>query len=135
MTYMRQTNRGMGACGDSYITPDGSYYGVDTSGCGTSTPAISSSDSGVDAGDWLNILNTGISKIAAPILNAQFGGPKPGQYFSINPKTGQQVSYALPTGSSSLNLTNPFGASSVSSFMPWILIGGGLILAIKLLGK
>lgn len=129
---MRQTNRGMGACGDSYITPDGSYYGVDTSGCGTSTPAISSDDSGID---WGSILTQGISKIAAPILNSQFGGPKPGQYFSINPKTGQQVSYALPTGSSSLNLTNPFGASSFSGFMPLILIGGGLILAIKLLGK
>jgi hypothetical protein len=73
-----------------------------------------------------NALVTNLTNIAKPILNAQWGGPQPGQYLSYNAKTGQYTNYALPTGQSTNISTFPgisLTSSGLSSWIPIILLG------------
>ncbi len=80
-----------------------------------------------------NLLGLGVKNIATPILNAQFGGPQPGQFISRN-ANGSYTAYALPSGGSSLSL-NPFGgAGSSISGTTWLIIaaaGIGLLMLSK----
>jgi hypothetical protein len=79
---------------------------------------------------WASILSQGISRIAAPILISQFGGPKPGQYFANSPQG--QIAYSLPSGASSgvFGGGGGFGANLGSSglLIPILLIGGAILL-------
>ena len=153
---MLRTNRNipLGSLGDD--TTDytgGAYSTVVTPPPGTSTTSLSldqlfpnltanpypnSSSSG---SSWLDLLakslSTGMTTIAAPILNAQFGyGSQPGQVYSTNAKTGQTTIYTVPTGSTSLSMPSASGiASSLSSYMPLLIIGGVALLAFKMMGK
>lgn len=87
--------------------------------------------------DWGNLLTLGVKNIASPILNAQFGGPQPGQFFSTNAKTGQTVAYSLPTSTPAVgsSIAFPGVGTSLSSLFPILLLGGGVIFAFKLFGK
>lgn len=91
-------------------TPPGTYAGVPSS----------SVDWAAQAANWITV---GINKIAAPVLNSQFGGPQPGQYMAYNPKTGQYTAYALPSGSASAAFSD-FTSTSGST---WLVIGGILL--------
>ena len=86
-------------------------------------------------GFWGDILKTGIKDIATPILNAQFGGPQPGQYFGTGPN-GQRVAYNVPINSASINAFPGVNFSSgTSSVLPWILIIGGVLVVGSLFSR
>lgn len=113
----------LGAFGDESSVDWGTFSMPD------STPSIPSGG----GFNWGDLLTYGVKSIATPILNSQFGGPQPGQYFA-NQKTGQ-VAYNVPQGSSINAFPGVnFSAGNIGSFLPWILVIGGGILALKMIG-
>lgn len=104
-----------------------------------STPGIVAGDSSGNFGwanFWTGLLSGGMKNIATPILNSQFGGPKPGQYFASTPQGN--IAYALPQGSSG-GIVNPFGSSigsgGISGFLPLLIIGGIGLVVVKMISK
>ena len=74
------------------------------------------------ASTWIT---TGINSIAVPILNAQFGGPQPGQYYA-NTKTGV-TQYSLPSNSAQVGVTSfPTMGGGISGTT--LLIGGVVLI-------
>jgi len=81
----------------------------------------------------LSDISTGINKIAVPILNSQFGGPQPGQYFQTGPN-GQSIAYSLPQGSTAGFTLSSF-PSSLSGMLPILIIGGVVLLFMSGMGR
>ena len=90
-----------------------------------------SSSGGSWTNNLMNLLGFGVKNIAAPILNSQFGGPKPGQFFSTSP-SGATTAYALPQGASSGVFGSGFGGGSNIPWGTLALIGIPLILIMSI---
>lgn len=88
---------------------------------------------GFDWGAFTKILETGIDKIAAPVIGARYGAPPPGTYTQRN-ADGSLVQYRLGEGGSGFPAFQTLPAGSIG----WgtiALLGGGIALAFALSGN